>query len=622
MFKLFRKYKKHRKWLLALGGVVLMLAFLAPPSVGQMWDSFGAGSAVHARFDDGRTVSVGQWQEVNRELNVLESLARFGQGVHYINEFPTEEHWFLLSTEARDAGLVVDLSARFSQQQVNEIAAEIKQPPQLVDRVFGTLLGVNMMMDMFVNAPRVSDRRYEALARRMFHAATIDAVVIPATPAKDAPEPTDQEIADQMAKYADKAAGEGDMGFGYKVPDRVKIEWLQVPADAVRAIVQGGPGMSNTELRKHWQKNPEQTFPAVEPAATIPDVVRNDLLSTLTRSRLDEIAKFAGDRLRMDRRVLKEEHGFLTLTPDWETRRMPLPTLAQRIQEEFQVDLPAYHAAGNEWLSLDDLYELDGIGEATSDKFGNRPVDLREVVAAAREFGGTGLIPVQEGVEGPVLRGEDGSVYVFRITDTDPAHSPRNVDEVRDKVVADLKKLAAYRELAGRKDEIESLARSNGLLALAMEQDAPVSGNIPVYLNDRLSYLGMGMGGMAFLPMPIGSHRPTIEAIIDHSLALPANVPVEDLTEEQRTFVVPVDDKLSLLAVRITDQRPLTQSEYQQLVEQNAVQQVLHTELLESSEAVQQAFSLEALKKRHNFTLEQPAKVEDDPNAPATPPVK
>ena len=40
---------------------------------------------------------------------------------------------------------------------------------------------------------------------------------------------------------------------------------------------------------------------------------------------------------------------------------------------------------------------------------------------AAQAFEGSPTIPIQQGVAGPPLRGDDGSVYLFRIIATDPS---------------------------------------------------------------------------------------------------------------------------------------------------------------------------------------------------------
>ena len=53
--------------------------------------------------------------------------------------------------------------------------------------------------------------------------------------------------------------------------------------------------------------------------------------------------------------------------------------LALALQQDYGIELPAYHAVGDRWLDAEALVDLDGIGIATSDKFG-RSMALGELV--------------------------------------------------------------------------------------------------------------------------------------------------------------------------------------------------------------------------------------------------
>jgi len=62
---------------------------------------------------------------------------------------------------------------------------------------------------------------------------------------------------------------------------------------------------------------------------------------------------------------------------------------------------------------------------------------------------------------------ETDDQYIFSVTAVDPAHQPKSLDEVRDKVVADLKKVAGYTLAAAEARVILAEARAEGLTKAA-----------------------------------------------------------------------------------------------------------------------------------------------------------
>jgi hypothetical protein len=327
--------------------------------------------------------------------------------------------------------------------------------------------------------------------------------------------------------------------------------------------------------------------------------VRSDLLSTLTQRKLDEIARYANDQLRIKRRGLAHRGGYLDLPEGWAGLRFE--DLALDIQENFGVALPAYHAIGDRWLTAGDLGQMEGIGPATSDKFGELAVNLTSLAMAAEAFGGSPTIPIQQDVAGPPLRGADGSIYLFRIIATDPSRPPESVDEARDALVEDLNKLAHYGELVEAADSIRRTAVDEGLLALALAHDTKVQNATPVSLIDTRG-LSFGQVGPSFLPV-IGPHEETITAIIDHALSLPQDVPAQELAVDQRLMVIPVEDRLAVLVALIKDQTPLTRELYRSYAASATIQRALLAEELADISPFEDAFSYEALAERHNFEL-------------------
>ncbi|MHC4317194.1 MAG: SurA N-terminal domain-containing protein [Planctomycetota bacterium] len=607
MFKFLRKYNKY---ILAVGGTLLLITFLIPFAFTNLLQGVGRGGATWATVNDDRPqkVTVSDLNRTQRELQLLQyTTPQLG-----LNGIDRAEYWYLLQREAQQGGFVAAASTALrgqpDLQSLGLLSSASGENTQFVAQTMAKVQGVSRMIEAYLGSDRYSDRRLKHRARRMLHRATVQPVVLEASAPRTPATYTDEQLLEQMNAYAEVAPGEGDMGFGYRLPDRVKLEWLAVPADSVRAMIEASGRLNAVALRKHWRREHERDvglgrasrFGPPESDAPVPDAVRSDLLNVHTAGSLDDIARHANDQLRIARRGLAHRGGYLELPDGWTAQ--PFADLALDIQSTFGVALPEYHAIGDRWLTAGDLVEIDRIGAASTDKFGQTPVGLSQLVLAAQAFGGSPTIPIQEGVAGPPLRGADGSVYLFRIIATDPSRPPASIDEVRAAVVADLDKLAHYRQLAETSDGIRQVATEEGLVALAMLHDTTVRPAAAVSLTDVSTLFSAGGPQPAFLPV-IGRHEPTAAAIIDRGMALPPDVPLQDVPVEERLLVIPVEDRLSVLVALINEVSPLTEEQYRLYAQNGIIQLALIAEDLADVSPLDDAFSYDELARRHNFEI-------------------
>ncbi len=587
MFKFLRRYSKY---ILAVFGTLLLVTFLIPFAFTELLPAEGRTGGTWARIGpEHRKVSAAELGKVQRELQLLQR-AQMLSGIEGLDR---PEYWFLLTREAQDSGFITAPGPSGNPQEeqlITMLSAATGEDPQFIRETMARLQGVGRMLNAYLDPSAYSDRRLKHLASRMFHNVSADVAVIAASEPGTPHEFSEQELADQLAKYGDAAPGEGDMGFGYRLPDRVKLEWLAVSADAVAAMIARSDRLNAVELRKHWRRGAaEKGFPEPSAAAEIPQMVRDDLLKRLTDETLEDIAKFAGDQLRMQRRELVQRGGYFEIPEGW--LGLDFQQLALKVQGEFGVDLPEYHAVGDRWLTLEDLAALPDLGTAATDKFGATPQPLPQLVAAAKEFGGSPTVLIQQGIAGPPLRGSDSSIYFFRITEIDPARPPRSVDEVREQLVADLNRLAHYRELIETAETIRQEAAAQGLIATALDYDTTVE-----------AAPSLSLGFATQLPK-IGDDEAAVTVIIDRALQLPQNVPVGSLPPSDRILAIPVEAKLSLLLVELTQQRPLTDEMYKRFAAGGVIQNALLQEEIQDGNPIQQAFSYEALVARHQFEL-------------------
>ena len=506
---MLRFLRKYNKYILAVFGTILLVTFLVGTAITSLLAGAGQANAEWATLgpDGDESLTALDLEQARRELRLLSAI---GQAVPLYGNLDRPEHWFLLVREAQSAGLVGGAAASPLAQSGNALAQITQlsgENPRFILETLAKLAGVSSVIDLYMGGSpysqaipisRYSDRRFKHIAQDRFHQVTAQLVVIEAS-APDEPRAfTEAQLTEQMDKYAEDLPGAGEMGFGYRLPDRAKIEWLVVSADSVRAVIVDSDELNPVALRKHWRLNAAR-LGQPQPNADVPDAVRNDLLETLTEQKLKEISRVAHNRLLSEQRTHQQDGG----------PGMRFTDLALSLQETFGVSLPDYHAAGGSWLWLKELEKLEGIGKATTAKFGRFPTSLPVLVMSASEFGRDDTMPIQQGAVGPPLDGPDGSIYFFRITDTDPSRPPRSVDEVRDALVADLGRLEVYQELVESAAVIERQARQEGLLTLALANDTVV---------ERAStFATVGTGALP----KIGVHEPTVQTIVERAQRLP-----------------------------------------------------------------------------------------------------
>jgi len=615
---MFRFLRKYSRIILAVGGTLLLIAFLIPQALTGLAQYGGQAGATRAVVGPDETaIDNAEWRNYQRQLELLQAFGFQLPGIGAISE---PDHWYLLVREARMQGLTGGLQSQvLPGAQLAQLQQSGRASEAVINETVMNLNGVWRMLREYMESTKFSDVRLRHAARRLFHEVDTELVIINADPDAVDYHPTEDELAAHLEEYGDVPPGEGEMGFGYRLPDRAKIEWITIDADAVREQLQDSDAMSRIELRKHWLRNPDGTFPEVDREAPTPDVVRDHLLQQLMADRVEEISRFAYNQLRDPMRSLEREEGYYILPENWPQQRLPMPALAERIVDQFNIELPAYRAIGDQWLDESELSELNGISNGTTDRFGQPPRDLADLVMAAREFGGSPAIVMQEGLAAPPLIDDQNNIYVFRITDADPSRPPKNVDEVRDQLVGDLKRLRHYEQLVAASQNIKQIAVNDGLLELAVQHAAEVrSGNLALCNPFLLQMIRQTGQTLAPQPTPVpglGQATELVEAVVERSLSLPAEAPVSAQPLDQRVLVEPHEDGLALVAFKIRGHTPVTQQQFQQMVNDGSLRSLVLSDEFRN-EVLIDVFGRAALAKRHQFEL----RTRIDDQFPATQP--
>ena len=617
---------------MAVGGTLLLVSWALGGALSNISNSVAQRGAGWATIGASNTkLTATDLQTVHDELAVIESL-----GDPFLNQLGAHKdpsHWYLLAREAADAGLVGGLGDGKLRAEEIATAVNMQSKSKGTDQpeIDGTFIvrmimakahasehtvlatlakvnGVHRLNGLYASMPRFSDARLRVEAAKALTSASADLVVLDARQLKlpEVPEPTAAELQEHLTKYGAQKPGEGPSGFGYRLPDRVKVEWIEIPIASVRTAIEASDALNTLTLKKKFAENPAKfgvtdasldaltLFPAYEAS------VRQRVLDELVTERMNEITKFTADQVALSQRGIAKDGGFLRLPDDWATRQPNMQSLCDQIAQQFKVSPPFYGSTGGAWQSAADLKAIRELGTSTTTKYGTPGLAFADLVDRAQELGrGNDTTPIQKGVVGPPMISSTKGVFFFRITDVDPSRAPATVEEAGETLKRDVIAEDRYAALKAALADIEGLAKNDGLTSVAERYQAKLDFAARI-AETNPQMLGYGIKMAASLP-GIGTNDDAIQAIVSHAAKLPLDKPVADLPQADRTFVFTLDDKMMVVAARITDVAPLTLEDFQATVANPRAKDGL----LEGDfrTGINQLLTLDSLKKRHNFHL-------------------
>ena len=634
MLKFFRKNEKASRWILIVGMTLLMVSWLVFDRSSTFLTDLLIGRATWATTVDGVTITEGDHLRMQQELRAISLLGDPTVRALGLEKDPV--HWFLLTLEAERAGLVggvADGQSRLAETaatnkvpEPNLLGALCRESGQTPTEVFETLAklnGVDRYVNLFASGPaRVSSTRLEQAAASLLAAVSGEIVVLDGTKSKvDVPAPSEAALQSQLTTYGGVKSGEGKNGFGYRVGDRMQIEWLVIPAASISALVQQSPALSNIELRKYYLEHEADFGPgSVSTTSTATtfegsrDAVKAKVLAVAIQEKRQEISKFIADRMQMSMRGLVQVNGYYTLPADWKSSQLTLATLAGEVAQRFGIALPTVETNGAGWITPAEINSLPGLGVASTNRLGAQPVTAGQMVQALRELGGKPTLIAQVGVVSPVLANDAGDLFAFRATAVEPSAAPASIDSVRDSLVADVTRLNRFDKLLGMTSEIQREAVDKGLAAVAATYGVSVQPFNDLRQSDKqfLQY-GLKLPGQL---AGIGSDAATAKAIVERAMSLPSARLIAELPVGERTLVLPVPEKLAVVVVRIDRITPMNQGDLPVLVNNQRFRSIAVTDA--ASGNPQDLFTKEALVARNGFTLANPASEREEKDAAAT----
>ncbi|MDX2147999.1 MAG: hypothetical protein SFZ23_10795 [Planctomycetota bacterium] len=675
--------RKNGKFFLVGFGILLMISFLAPQQCGQP-----SPADITVATLGGKKVTAEDMENTARRFSAVQDALTV---VPVLSQIRDETQWYLLVQEAKNAGLVggdadgaewlsqlAVLSAqqaeRFlisqfergfnqelfqqyqemfgdsqkreatlarAEQEFQQLRATLTSGERAVispiefDRGLAEARGVQRLLEAYLGAATLSDRRFVKEARRLSDAVVLDYVLIPATVKQNAiAEPTPEQVQAHYEKYREAEPGSGELGFGYRQPPVVKVEYVVLDPAALSGTVTLDPVEVNARWRSNRTRYPGEFWNEREK-------VEKDMRDDRVRALMSDAERAARGAVLESTRLLTERRPYFELPPasEWDAKRPKAEMIAQRVVDELKktqkvsIALPEVVRRDDTWLSEQDLSALPGIG-ASSLALGGRSVPFSQLAMQVRELAGDNTLGLQVGL--PYIAGvtsdAEGKRYLFTIIAARKAQAPDSLSEVSQRVVADVKQQLAFEALLSERDQIEQLAENEGLEAVgkryAVTPPAGPDGSQPEprplpVRREVQATRDQIRGGEAVLNRPefLGAIQAAAQGV--DPLAPPLDPAALGDSVRNRVIALPIPGGLGVAALRVVATRPLTIEEARQTHDQGFIQ-ILGTELREASKegSVLEPFTLASLTARLNYVPRRQGREEATPSgaAPAATP--
>lgn len=657
MLRFFRKYLMNR-WVLVVGGCMLMIVFLLPAGFKR-----GGGHANPLIGTiGGQKVYQAQWRQAGDELEILKDLNPLLQ----LTAAKTAGQWMLMLHEARQLGLSASESEAYevlsalgmTAQDLTRISRRLNVPPPyvlaalqdyaMVWRYKPLVYGLAQMplrerLQMFqslyamygpqilsvaerllpglLGYPRLSRPLVERMLFDQYSLLSITALPIEAQRfAAQSPPPSEQRLQELFEQYRNTLPGQGRYGIGFLLPNRIKFEYLVLPGERLlqQAHVTEADAMDYYDQHRQSFRSPAATQPGQERPYS---EVRNQIVQQLSEQQAADLA----DRILSRARALMggpalsqlpQQDGYYVLPPTFQSAS--LREVADTIQREFNL-LPDVRMYDRNWLTSRDLQQLEGISQATLAS-GRVQASFAQYALSTRELKPKSDNPLlverlQLGVPSQTLIDPFGNRYLFRVTDAEAQRTPRDLSEVRPDVEAAARRLDAYQKLLAERDQWLQKAQSQSLEKLAADINAPLQ-NPPPF--PRLTRTALG----GLQPPEVLGLDPS-SGFVPAAFDLAQAEPGKD-TPHKPIGAIPADPQLTLYLVRVDQFQPMAADQYQRLASGQALRGIVAASL--ALGVPEDPLSFESLVKRLDFKAEgrteQPDEAAQTPQSvPATQPV-
>jgi hypothetical protein len=470
-----------------------------------------------------------------------QAMAIAGGAYQAIDEHP--ELFYLLSEEAQRDGVQVNADG----DEVNEYLFNVlgvqpdKIPSGSLARLsLQRLLLITGELRRLMNAVKVSEPawQHDAAQAQSVRLSLIDFRADDFQ--KSVAAPTTQQAQQQFDRFKDvpshATSPTNPLGFGYQIPARVKLQYVEIPhSEVLQAVIHtihpgaiadsgaasGDPAYDWTvqaasyyEAHSDEFKNPPSTQPAaraaqiqtvttqpttVETASTEPttkpfEEVKQQIVEKLATAQTEKLAKQIADelatRLNSDYQLIRQADPsavipatqpatqpavFSSAATTQPTAQLMMLGHLEQIRDQLQ---QKYHVAiqlhdiENPWQTQADLAKLPGIGTANTADGTGSFAD--EATSFARSNLSTKEPALQVWQPSATLSDAQQNTYLFRLTAAEPPHAPPDMAPIAAQVQSDWKLSQAYDQAMQAAEKAFTSAKSVGLAQAARTAAQPV----------------------------------------------------------------------------------------------------------------------------------------------------
>lgn len=541
-FAFFRRNKKLILYIM----VILMVAFLVP-SAFQSCSTGDPGQIVVAHAY-GNPIKGVELRRAARQISILNEL---GVEWHLRRRIPNAQVFLLLQREAVQLGLAI------SDEQVREFYAanaltgtelsDLLRRMQISERDLTSAIKAYLLVvssaDGAISAVKVSEPMVRAHYRDLNETVKISLIGINAADFLDqVDEPDDATLLEHFNTYKTFIAGgdSGSFGFGYKYPERIRVEYLMASVDQLSAEVY----ISDDEAERYYRENlddykidPPESEQVQEGAAQLAyspfEAVRDDIVDELGRKRATDRA---GD-------IMARVVGMVGSTVNAaSTDIADLRQVADRVQQKFKTRL--------RYVRTDLLTRAEASAEPFIGK-ADRPQPFTSFAFSVKELqpaGTRGQAEFSVGRISSTFRDADGNRFVFRVLEAVKATQPSSLAEVKPEVTDDVMLLEAYGLAKTKADELLASAEKGEFASVLLP-----SSSWRVTQPEPFSRLTRPYPSLITIPM--------IEGVGQHGLFVDRCF--EIAASPSRAGVVTLDGPRFVAVVKVEELTPVSQQAYE-----------------------------------------------------------
>ena len=448
----------------------------------------------------------------------------------YRRSVPSSIYWMLLKNEAKLAGIKVSneqagellgkvlpqtYSGRKYSQIIQEIMNQYGLPEQRLLEIFSDLLATMQYAQMICSNEDITSSQITqavAIERESISTDLVEFESSVFTSTVEGPTPGDEQ--DYFNKYKkfvpSEVSDENPYGFGYRLPDRVQLEYIAVRLDDVAPLISAP---TNQEKEDYYNRNRLQSF--TEQVQTDPNDPNSPMINQ-TKSYAEVIDDISKQLLKTKinaeaNRILQEAKTITDPALDdigtepakFTTEKLKemagdYETTAEQLGKKYNLKI---YAGKTGQLNPEDMQRNEYLARLYLEGYGKNPISLSQIVFAvddltASELGPFDVArPVMYQSIGPLkdllgspwagLMDTSGQIMALvRVIKTAKAAEPQSIDQtfstksltfetdakddaedvysVREKVTEDLKKLAAMETAKNKAEEFISLVAKDG----------------------------------------------------------------------------------------------------------------------------------------------------------------